>query len=97
MFVVEVNQLIAVHAVEGQQDQHDEVGNQQRKVEGIGVIQALERRVEKMSAQVVAESPRFHQYSAQHHERSVQERAPVEKSRRRHHLTRRLPQRDDCT
>jgi len=41
-----------VHAVRRQQNQDDEIGDEQRKVEGIGVIQALKRLVEEMLAQV---------------------------------------------
>ena len=77
---IQVNQLVTMHSVERQQDQHDEVRNQQRQVKRVGVVQPLKRRVEKMRAQIVPESARFRQHGAQHHERSVQELVPLEKS-----------------
>ena len=76
VLVIEIDQLIAVHAVKRQQDQHDEVGNQQPHVEGVGVIQALERRVEKMRPQVMAKPVRFHQRAAEQDKGSVQKRTP---------------------
>jgi hypothetical protein len=41
-----------MHAVGGQQDQYDEIGNEQRDVERVRVVEALERAVEKMLADV---------------------------------------------
>jgi hypothetical protein len=41
-----------MHAVGGQQDQYDEVGNQQRDVERIRVVEALESPVEEVLAEI---------------------------------------------
>jgi hypothetical protein len=43
-----------VQAVRSQQDQYDEVRNEQRDVEPVGVVEALESAVEKMLADVRA-------------------------------------------
>ena len=64
VLVVQVNQLIAVHAVKRQQHQHDEIRNQQRHIEGVGVVKALKRRVQKMRPHVMAQAMRFHQQTA---------------------------------
>ncbi len=76
VFVIEIDQLVAVHSVKRQQDQHHEIGNQQPHVEGIGVIQAFERGIEKMGPQVMAKPVRFHQHAAKQGEDSVQKRTP---------------------
>ncbi len=52
VLVIKVDQPVAVHSVNRQQDQHDEIGNQQRQVEGVGLIQALKGLVQKMLAKV---------------------------------------------
>src|SRR5579863_3319927 len=52
MLVIKVNQNVAVHPVGGQQDQHNEIRNQQRAIEGVGVVKALESLIEKMVAEV---------------------------------------------
>ena len=52
--VIAVNQLVAMNAVEGEQDHHDEVRNQEREVEAIHLIKALKGLVQKMRAEVVA-------------------------------------------
>ena len=54
VLVIEIDELVAVHSVKRQQDQHDEVRNQQRQVKGVGLIEALESRVEEMRPQVMA-------------------------------------------
>ena len=61
VLVIKIDQHVAVHAVRGQQDQHDEVGDQQRHVKGIGVVEAPECGVEKMLANVLADAPRGHE------------------------------------
>ncbi len=76
VLVIQIDQLIAVHSVKRQQDQHHEIGNQQQHVEGIGVVQAFERGIEKMRPQVVAKPVRFHQGAAKQGEGSVQKRTP---------------------
>jgi hypothetical protein len=50
-----------VHAVRGQQDQNNEVGDQQRHIEGVGVVQPSECRIEKMLANVLTDTPRGHE------------------------------------
>jgi hypothetical protein len=47
-----------VQTVRRQQDEHDEVGDQQRHIKRIGVIQTPECGVEKMLANVLADAPR---------------------------------------
>ena len=76
MLVIQIDQLVAVHSVKRQQDQHDEVGNQQHHVEGVGVIQAAECGIEEMRPQVMAKPVRFHQRAAKQGEDSVQKRTP---------------------
>ncbi len=61
VLVVQINQLVTMHAVERQQHQHHEVGNQQRHVEGVGVVQAFERGVEEMGPKIMAQPMRLHQ------------------------------------
>ncbi len=65
VLVIEVNQHVAVQTVRGQQDEHDEVGDQQRHIKGVGVIEAPESGVEKMLANVLADAPRGHESSQQ--------------------------------
>ena len=65
MLVIEIDQLVAMHAVKREQNQHHEVGNQQPHIEGIGVIQAFKRGIEKMRPQVMAKPVRFHQGAAE--------------------------------
>jgi hypothetical protein len=45
-----------VQAVRSEQDQYDEVRNEKRNVETVGVVQALERAVEEVLAYVRANS-----------------------------------------
>ena len=45
VLVVHPDELIAVEAVAGQDDEHNEVGNQQRKVKAVELIQPLEGRI----------------------------------------------------
>jgi hypothetical protein len=61
VLVIQVNQHITVHTVRSQKDKHDEVRDQQRHVKSIGVIKALEGRVEKMLPNVLAEASRGHE------------------------------------
>ncbi len=51
-------------------------GNQQRQVEGVGVVEPAERRVEEVRPQVVAEAARFRQHGSEQHESREQTRAP---------------------
>ena len=41
-------------SVRGQQHKHDEIRDQQCHVEGVGVIEALESRIEEMLANVLS-------------------------------------------
>jgi hypothetical protein len=47
-----------MNAVGGQKDQDDEVGNQQRQVKGVGLVDALKGPVEKMGAEVLPDAAR---------------------------------------
>ncbi len=76
MLVIQIDQLVTVHSVKRQQDQHHEVGNQQSHIEGVGVIQASECGIEKMRSQVMAEPVRFGQRAAKQGEGSVQRCTP---------------------
>ena len=42
VFIVVIHQPVAVQAVHGQNDQHDEVGDHHGQVEGVGVVDAGE-------------------------------------------------------
>ena len=53
VLVIEIDQHVAVHPVARQQDQHNEIGHQQRHIKRIGVIKPTKRSVEKMLANVV--------------------------------------------
>ena len=65
VLVIEIHQHVSVHTVRSQQDEHDEVGDQQRHVKGIGVIETPECGVEKMLANVLADAPRGHESGQQ--------------------------------
>ena len=43
-----------MRAVRSEQDKHDEIRDEQRHVEGVGVIKALESRIEEMLANVLS-------------------------------------------
>ena len=73
VLVVQVNQPIAVHAIQRQQHQDQEVRNQQRHVESVGMIKALKCGIQKMRSQVVAYAMRFHQQTANQTECAAQE------------------------
>src|SRR5271165_6495126 len=73
VLVIEVNQLVAMHAVKRQQDQHDEIRNQQRHVEGVGVVQSFERGVQEVGPKVMAQPARFQQQTTNQAEDSVQD------------------------
>ena len=47
-----------MRAVSGEQNQYDEVGDQQRHIETVGVVNPAERRVEKVLAYVGPDAPR---------------------------------------
>src|SRR5947209_9929242 len=53
VFVIHEDQRIAVHAIGGQNDHHDEIRNQQQQVKAIGRVQALKSLVEIMGAEIV--------------------------------------------
>ena len=58
VLVIEINQDVAMCSIRCQQDQHDEIRNQQRRVKSVGVIQALESLIEKMLTDVLPDTPR---------------------------------------
>ena len=52
VLVIKIDQPVAVRPVRRQNDQHDEIGNQQRQVKRIDLVKALESLVQKMVAKV---------------------------------------------
>ena len=60
VLVIEIDQYVAVYAIRGEQDENHEIRNQQRQIEGVGVIKILESLIEKMLANVLPESAREH-------------------------------------
>ena len=61
VLVIKIDQHVAVQTVRSQQDEHDEVGDQQRHIKGVGVIETPECGVEKMLANVLPDAPRGHE------------------------------------
>jgi hypothetical protein len=57
--IVEPYQLVAVHAVEGEHDHDQKVGNQQRGVEPVPGVEVLEGAVTVVRAEIVPESLRL--------------------------------------
>jgi len=53
VLVIEINQDVAMRAIRRQQDQYDEIRNQQRRIKGVRVIQALKSLIEKMLTNVL--------------------------------------------
>jgi hypothetical protein len=72
VLVIEVYQHIAVHAVRCQQNQDNEVGNQQRRIERIGVIEALEGLVKKVLPEILTEAARDCKEGKGRNERATQ-------------------------
>src|SRR5207247_2300388 len=68
LFVIEINQRVAVQAVGSQQNQHYEIRYEQGHVKGIGVIQALESGVKEMLMKVLRD-PALGEKNAGHRER----------------------------
>jgi hypothetical protein len=58
MLVVKVNQNVAVHPVTSQQDEHDKIGNQQRAIECVGVVEALKSFVQQVLAEIRSDAAR---------------------------------------
>src|SRR5262249_27571435 len=56
IFIIKVNQHISVHAVAGQQDENDKIRDQQRQVEAIYLVEALECLVHEMGAEIMAKA-----------------------------------------
>ena len=56
VFVVAVNQLIAMNSIERKHYHHEEVGNQECSVKGIPVIQVLESAIRIMRPEIVGET-----------------------------------------
>ncbi len=71
VLVIEINQDVAMRAIRRQQDQHDEIRNQQRRVEGVGVIEALKSLVEKMLANVLPDPLRGDATASSGREKSI--------------------------
>src|SRR5205823_8142466 len=59
ILVIKIDQHVAMHAIGGQQYQHKEIRNQQRHVEGVGVIQTLKSLVEEMLTNVLPKTARY--------------------------------------
>ncbi len=57
VLVIKIDQPVAVRAVGRQDEQHDEIGNQQRQIKGIDLIKPLESLVQKMLAKVGQHAP----------------------------------------
>ena len=53
VLVIQIHQNVAVHPVTGQQDQHNEIRDQQRSIECIGVIEPLKSLIQQMLAEIV--------------------------------------------
>ena len=67
MPVIEVDKDVAVQSVPSKQDQDDEIGNQQRHVEGIGMVQAAEGLIQKLRTEKMNDAARGgpeHQYGS---------------------------------
>ena len=58
MLEVEVNQLIAMNAVERQYDHHREIGDEQQGVEGVPAVEVFEGLVAVVGAEVVLQAVR---------------------------------------
>src|ERR1700756_5102230 len=60
MLVIEIDKLVAMHAIKGKNDHDHEIGDEQRRVEGIPLVQVAEWIVDRVVAvvgtQVVAEA-----------------------------------------
>src|SRR5437016_7563902 len=55
VLVIEIDQYVAMYAIRSEQGEHHEIRNQQREIEGVGVIKALESFIEEMLAEVLRE------------------------------------------
>src|SRR5262249_41695122 len=53
LLVIEIYESVAMHSVRGQQNQDHEVGDQQGKIETVGLVQALEGRIQKMLTDIL--------------------------------------------
>ena len=56
VLVVEVEESVAVHTVRRQQHEHHEIGDQQRQVESVGVVEALKSSVKEVLAGVLPDA-----------------------------------------
>src|ERR1039458_1361965 len=52
VLVIKIDQPVAVRSVRRQNDEHDEIGNQQRQVKRIDLVETLESLVQKMLAKI---------------------------------------------
>ncbi len=78
MLVVEVNQDVAVYSVTRKQDQHDEIRNEQRKIEAVGVIQATKRGVKKMLADIGTYASRANPHRQRRSQNEIREGQAVQ-------------------
>src|ERR1700734_3588509 len=52
MLVIQVDEDVSMHPVAGKQDEDNEIGDQQREIETVDVVETAKGRVEKMLADV---------------------------------------------
>ena len=52
VLVIQIDQDVAVHSVSREQNQHDEIRDQQRHIESVGVVESAKRGIEKVLADV---------------------------------------------
>ena len=62
-----------MHAIAGQQYQHDEIGGEQQHVKGIGVVEAAEGVVEKMRTDVLPQAAVGYPHERAHEKHCRQE------------------------
>ncbi len=55
VFVIEVDELVSMHAVEGEHDHDHEVGDEQRGIEPVPAVEMLEGVVAVVVTKIVAE------------------------------------------
>ena len=56
MLVVQIDQLVTVHAIEGEDHHYDEVGDQQRGIKRVPFVQMFEGAIAVVGAEVVADT-----------------------------------------
>src|SRR5579862_5129179 len=58
VLVIKIDQYVTMNAVAGQQNQHNEIRDEQRSIEGISVVETLERSIEQVMAQIGTDAAR---------------------------------------